>query len=109
MQGKIGTSVFNVEFNYPKNTATRITDCKVYISDDNTLFNQEIPRKKDIREKSSLVLEGTASCHFQDNFCKDTGRKYALKRALDSSNLNKTERSIIWNIYLNRTKKYIEP
>jgi hypothetical protein len=102
MQGKVGSSVFNIEFVYPKNTATRITDCKVYISNDTTLINQETPRKKDIREKSNLVLSGIASCHSQDNFCKDTGRKYALKRALDTSNFTKSERSVIWNTYLNR-------
>lgn len=109
MQGKIKDSIFVVEFNYPKNTKLRTTKCSVYLTDKKEITEKENPLKKEVRENATLTLVGNAMCHTQDNFCKDTGRKYALKRALetkDSQNkpiLSKEEREVVWETYLNRT------
>jgi hypothetical protein len=45
---------------------------------------------------------GIAYCSKKVNYCKKTGRKIALKKALDQLNLSKSDRVIIWNEYLNQ-------
>lgn len=47
-----------------------------------------------------LLCKGLATCSPKDNFCKDTGRKIALARAIGS--MNKEWRTMIWNAYFNR-------
>ncbi len=47
------------------------------------------------------LLEKT-SCSVKDNFCKATGRKIALKRAIEL--LPKKERTLIWNDYFKITR-----
>lgn len=62
-----------------------------------------------IREMSSSgrvveVYRGHAYCHSKDNFCKSTGRKIALTRALQH-NFNRNERRQIWQQYFERVKR----
>lgn len=47
------------------------------------------------------IANGVAWCHAKDHFCKDTGRKLSLARALKDAQLSKDERKVIWEIYRN--------
>jgi len=53
-----------------------------------------------LKEDNSIVTVGNASCAINDCFCKETGRKIALTRAV--STLPKSERKKVWEAYLNR-------
>jgi hypothetical protein len=44
---------------------------------------------------------GVAECTIHDNFCKETGRKLSLARAMKNANFPKEERKVIWEIYRN--------
>jgi hypothetical protein len=44
---------------------------------------------------------GVAECAIHDNFCRETGRKLSLARAMKNANLPKEERKVIWEIYRN--------
>ncbi len=46
-----------------------------------------------------VLFEGVAKCASNDQFCKDIGRKHALKRAIQT--LDRDERTKIWKAYLN--------
>lgn len=46
-----------------------------------------------------VLFEGVSKCTSRDQFCKDIGRKYALKRAIQT--LDRDERTKIWKAYLN--------
>jgi len=50
------------------------------------------------------VGSGEAICHFTDQFCKETGRKISLARAMRNALLTKETRTLIWDEYRN-TKK----
>ena len=53
-----------------------------------------------LKEDNSIIGVGNASCTINDCFCKETGRKIALARAV--STLPKPERKKVWKAYLNR-------
>ena len=46
---------------------------------------------------------GVTLCSKKDNFCRETGRKISLARAVD--NLDRDFRKEIWGAYFNRSKK----
>jgi hypothetical protein len=48
-----------------------------------------------------IIGTGESSCHHRDHFCKETGRKLSLARAMKNANLPKEERKVIWEIYRN--------
>lgn len=74
-------------------TEVRSTSCNIV----------EIREVQDNRpELGQIVASSFAHCSKNDTFKKDEGRKRALKKALLSSNFNKTERSLFWQTYLNR-------
>lgn len=50
-----------------------------------------------------MIGEGRSHCHPTDNFCKETGRKIALERAV--ARLDKDTRREIWRLYFDRTLK----
>jgi len=50
------------------------------------------------------VGSGKAICHCTDQFCKETGRKISLARAMKNANMTKNTRASIWEAYRN-TKK----
>jgi hypothetical protein len=58
----------------------------------------------DILEEEKNISTGVSFCSHKDNFCRETGRKLSLARALKNTNLSKEERTVIWEIYRN-TKK----
>lgn len=69
----------------------RTTRCKVFEFAENNL-----PR---------TVAEGMTICSLKDNFCKATGRRIALTRALEKMRvmvpyLTKAERAKVWEVYL---------
>ena len=45
------------------------------------------------------VSFGFALCSEKDRFCRDTGRKLSLARAMKSAGLSKEERAELWNVY----------
>ena len=55
-------------------------------------------------EIDGIPFTGVALCHPSDNFCKETGRKLALQRALDAAwrVLAKEDRTRIWSAYFQR-------
>jgi hypothetical protein len=69
----------------------------------------EIQRQSSVFDSEwATIAVGTAVCHKFDNFCKETGRKVSLRRALASSSyfsgpaLRDTireRRRIVWNTY----------
>lgn len=54
-----------------------------------------------LKEDDSFVGAGNACLHDHDHFCKETGRKLSLARALKTANLPKEERTVVWEIYRN--------
>lgn len=44
-------------------------------------------------------------CAANDVFCKDTGRKLSLARAMKNANLAKEERTVIWELYRKMSPK----
>jgi hypothetical protein len=52
-------------------------------------------------EKGECVGSDKAECSVKDHFCKDTGRKISLARAMKDAKLPKEERTVIWEIYRN--------
>src|SRR5436190_23211783 len=51
---------------------------------------------------AQLISVGLTVCSQKDNFCKQTGRKIALTRALLDSELGKSDRTLVWEAYINR-------
>lgn len=52
-------------------------------------------------EKGNLIQSGYSLCATGDCFCKETGRKLSLARAMKNANIPKEERRVIWEIYRN--------
>jgi len=63
----------------------------------------------EIMRGDKIVASGAAECHPKDNFCKDTGRKLALSRALQiifpnkrgkkRSRATQARRQVFWDAY----------
>ncbi len=53
------------------------------------------------------VALGASLCHPKDNFCRETGRKLALTRAI--TGFNKAQRAAIWAVYLHRRDSAVRP
>ena len=51
------------------------------------------------------VSSGLTRCSVNDQFNKETGRKISLTRALEKTNLTKSERAIFWQTYFDRNKE----
>ena len=50
--------------------------------------------------EGKFLAQGKATCSKEDNFCKNTGRKEALRRAFASDKtLSKEQRSKFWESY----------
>ena len=50
-------------------------------------------------ESLDLIAHGKADCHPKDQFCKNTGRKLALARALKMLTSDRKLRRIYWEKY----------
>ena len=87
---------FAIQFRYDEEfDGTRSTQCCIYV-----LINE-------------MWLDVGRAWAFQnknDNFCKETGRKIALERALNDSRYDtKDFRTVIWLSYLNRNAGKQQP
>jgi len=47
----------------------------------------------------SFIAGSRCDCSEKDHFCKDTGRKLSLLRALKEMDMPKEERKVIWLLY----------
>lgn len=52
-------------------------------------------------DPTKFPISGVAACTTNDHFCKETGRKLSLARAMKRANLPKEERTVIWELYRN--------
>lgn len=50
------------------------------------------------------IESGRAVCNKTDHFCRDTGRKISLARAMAAAKLSKEERTEIWKTYCGMKK-----
>lgn len=64
----------------------RNTECKIL----QPIEGQEIP---------GFISIGYARCHPNDNFSKEKGRQYSLKKSLEDGNFTKEQRAIFWEEY----------
>ena len=55
--------------------------------------------------KDAVVGIDGATCAKTDHFCRDTGRKISLARAMKDAKLDKAQRTEIWEAYRNMTRK----
>ena len=91
---KVKRREFQVRFRH-ENVYNRYTICKITMCK--------------ILRGEKIVAEGMAECHPKDNFCKDTGRKLSLARALQTLYPNKkgkkrskatqARRRVFWDAY----------
>lgn len=51
------------------------------------------------------AYHGTATCSKEDNFCRNTGRKISMTKALDRTALTKKQRTNVWNAYRDMPSK----
>ena len=79
---------FYIRWRYAKAFGQHMGTTECIISTENTEMGKEI-----------------AVCHEKDNFCRATGRKLSLTRAMESVRLTKEERKEIWEAYRNMTPK----
>ena len=71
----------------------RYTHCELY---------EILPGPDNEKPQTKLMCEGIARCSPLDNFNKEAGRKIALTRAIKVLELNRDEREVVWETYLNR-------
>ncbi len=50
-------------------------------------------------EPAALIAEGLTSVHKNDTYCKETGRKLSLARALANAGFTREERKLFWAVY----------
>ena len=68
-----------------------------------TTFNGNVRSTEcTIRNESLTFVTETAICSVKEQFQKDKGRKISMARALNKLHLQKPERKIFWEEYLNR-------
>lgn len=64
------------------------------------LYNMATDCSIMVQEAKEHLYSGTARCSKKDNFCRETGRKISLARAM--KDFNKELRKQIWEAYLGR-------
>lgn len=52
-------------------------------------------------ENDTVVANETVALHVQDEDSRNLGREFAFKKAMKNIELDKAERRIVWNDYLN--------
>ena len=79
---KLGST--NVSFSHLRNE--RITTCSLAVK--------------------GVIYHGLAKCSNNDNFCRNTGRKVALTKALEAASdaLTKRQRKNVWEAYRTMTQ-----
>jgi len=58
-----------------------------------------------LENNGEILSHGQASCSPKDNFCRATGRKLSLARALQGFYFTKEQRQEIWEAYRRMTVK----
>ena len=53
-------------------------------------------------KEAKTTFFASAFCSENDQYCKETGRKISLTRALKQTNFDKGQRKEVWETYLNR-------
>ena len=81
----------------------RINDSLMVDWHHNTTTKETICQLIDI--DNNVIASGIAKAGHGDQFCKRTGRKLALTRALKQCNYDKTTRAKIWTVIKNRGVK----
>ena len=103
MKVKVGNDIYKVSFKHVRpnhNHYKMITLCNIWKYDP-VIWGESI---EGTDSKDWLNMNyGNAKCGKHDNFCKETGRKIALTRALTyPTQLDKEVRTAIWNAYFMR-------
>jgi len=57
-----------------------------------------------VGDNDVLISSGVATCSRRDHFCRETGRKLSLARALKNAQISKEERKLFWEKYRNMKK-----
>jgi hypothetical protein len=60
-----------------------------------------------IRGEFNHIINGLAECSVRDQYCKETGRKVSLAKALKAVKFTRDERTEFWKAYFNRDAKAI--
>lgn len=58
----------------------------------------------ELKKGDDVIASGRSYCVPGDQFCKSTGRKNALKRAIADFSFNKDQRASLWNKYFDSLK-----
>lgn len=77
-----------IVYSHPKTTSVppvRSTLCEIFRFHD------------DAGAHAEFLGEGWARCASTDNFCKATGRKLSLTRALEDTHFDREERKAVWD------------
>ena len=87
---RITTTVNNFQLSFLHDHEARMTECWL----------------RELTPTGTMVdiYRGHAYCHNKDNFCKATGRKIALTRALQH-NFTRNERKQIWDQYFVKVRR----
>ncbi len=85
MNVKVNDTKYFLRFCYPNTKHHRYTQCEIY-----EYVNPE---------SDNLLGLGRVSCYYKDPYNKITGRKQALKYALENAGFDKNARTEIWNQY----------
>jgi hypothetical protein len=56
-------------------------------------------------KQKDVIIPAFANCSPKDHFCRDTGRKVSLAKALKAYQMPKEERVVIWELYRRMTTK----
>lgn len=107
MKFRLGQRQYEIQFRYEqkrKNSRVRTTICNIV-----DITNRNAQR---------IVARGEATNHSNDQFCRDKGRKEALKNAMSctvawarhmgalrTQQRNLKARKVVWSTYLNRGKQ----
>lgn len=102
----VGERVLGLGFSYPilithvkdrngkqRQIPVRGTSCKLFAVEEH-----------DGHLKVTTLAQGVASCHHKDNFCRETGRKVAIAKALKNAAFTYDQRKLIWEAWLNRPR-----
>lgn len=82
----IGEGVIAVKFQHAQTEEMKGTKCLII-------------KGKESDNPEGFISAGYSKVHPKDNFCKEKGRRVALKKALAESSFTKAQRAIFWEEY----------
>ena len=98
---KVGSQEYAVSFRHDTE-GTPIFNTKGRISHREDRHTMCIIKEIDKRIKGAVVGVGYSKCHPEDFFVKETGRMFALLKALEDAGFSREAKQIICNAYKNR-------